>query len=157
MKPIPLLFLVLTACRPADRAPAAANPPETATVANMPAVTLPPDLDRVLRDYEREWRAKDAVKLAALFTPDGFVLPNNEPPARGTEGIVKAYTGHGGPLTLAALAYAVDDSVGYIVGTYGGPDVAAHTGKYLLALRRTPGGPWLIAADIDNGNHRPDR
>ena len=92
-----------------------------------------------------------------IFTPDGFVLPSSEPPARGTAGIVQAYTGHGGPLTLAALAYAVDDTVGYIVGTYGGPDVATHTGKYLLALRRAPGGPWLIAADMDNGNSRPGR
>jgi hypothetical protein len=157
MKRIALL-LFLGACRPADRpaAPATREPSPPAT-AGMPAIALPPELDRILRDYERDWRAKDAVKLAALFTEDGFVLPNNEPPARGAAGIVGAYTGHGGPLTLAALAYAVDDTVGYIVGTYGGPDVATHEGKYLLALRRAPGGPWLIAADMDNANSGPDR
>ena len=155
MKTIALLLL-LAACRPADRPPAAGEPGAPVT-ANLPAITLPPELDRVLRDYEREWRANDAPKLAALFTADGFVLPSNEPPARGAAGIVEAYTGHGGPLTLAALAYAVDDTVGYIVGTYGGPDVVTHTGKYLLALRRAPGGPWLIAADMDNGNSRPGR
>ena len=66
----------------------------------------------------------------------------------------KAYTGRGGPLNLAALAYATADTVGYIVGTYGGPDPATHTGKYLLALRRSPGGPWLIAADMDNSSTR---
>ena len=153
MKTIALLVL-LAACRPADRPPAAGEPDAPVT-ANMPAIALPPELDRVLRDYEREWRANDAPKLAALFTPDGFVLPSSEPPARGTAGIVQAYTGRGGPLTLAALAYAVDDTVGYIVGTYGGPDVATHTGKYLLALRRAAGGRWLIAADMDNGNSRP--
>ena len=120
----------------------------------MPTIPLPPELDRVLRDYEQQWRAKNATGLAALFTPDGFVLPSNEPPARGTAGIEKAYAGNGGPLTLAALAYAVDDTVGYIVGTYGGPDVTQHSGKYVLALRRAPGGPWLIAADMDNGNSR---
>jgi ketosteroid isomerase-like protein len=153
-----LLLLLLAACRAADRpaAPAASEPAPPVT-SGMPGIALPPELDRILRDYEREWRAKDAAKLAALFTDDGFVLPNNEPPARGAAGIVRAYTGHGGPLTLAALAFAVDDTVGYIVGTYGGPDVTTHEGKYLLALRRAPGGPWLIAADMDNENAGPDR
>ena len=95
--------MLLAACRPADRRdPRQVN--EAPVTANMPSITLPPELDRVLRDYEREWRANDAAKLAALFTADGFVLPSNEPPARGAAGIVEAYTGHGGPLTLAALA-----------------------------------------------------
>ncbi len=39
---------------------------------------------------------------------------------------------------------------GFIIGAFarqaGEPDV----GKFVLALRRKPGGPWLIAADIDN-------
>jgi len=149
---IALLVLALSACRPAQpSAEQGSRPPVTA---GMPAVPLPPELDRVLRDYEQQWRAKNASGLAALFTPDGFVLPNNEPPARGTASIEKAYAGNGGPLTLAALAYAVDDTVGYIVGTYGGTDVTRHSGKYVLTLRRAPGGPWLIAADMDNGNSR---
>jgi len=143
-----LSLSILPGCQPTQQD---ARPPVTA---GMPTMTLPPDLDRVLRDYEQQWRAKNATGLAALFSPDGFVLPNNEPPARGTAGIAKAYAGSGGPLTLAALAYAVDDTVGYIVGTYGGSDVTQHSGKYVLALRRAPGGPWLIAADMDNGNSR---
>lgn len=32
----------------------------------------------------------------------------------------------------------------------GGPDA----GKCILAVRRSPGGPWKIAADMDNGNSR---
>jgi len=28
-------------------------------------------------------------------------------------------------------------------------------GKYTLTLRRTPGGPWLIFSDMDNGNQPP--
>lgn len=153
MKITALVLLLLAACRPVDRAPVpAANESSKPAVPALPPIALPPELDRVLRDYEREWGAKDAAKLAALFTPDGFVLPNGEPPRRGTAGIIEAYTGDGGPLTLAALAYAVDDTVGYIVGTYGGPDVSTHFGKYVLALRREPGGPWLIAADMDNAS-----
>lgn len=39
----------------------------------LPSVQLPPALDRVLRDYERHWRAGNADSLTALFTMDGFV------------------------------------------------------------------------------------
>ncbi|NNE34150.1 MAG: DUF4440 domain-containing protein, partial [Rhodothermales bacterium] len=37
-------------------------------------MTLPPELDRVLRDYEQAWRSSDEVVLAKLFAHDGFVL-----------------------------------------------------------------------------------
>jgi hypothetical protein len=30
-------------------------------------------------------------------------------------------------------------------------------GKFVLALRRAPGGPWMIAADIDNSSQMPRR
>jgi hypothetical protein len=43
--------------------------------AGLPSVTLPPELDRVLRDYETAWTAKDAARLAKLFAEDGYVLP----------------------------------------------------------------------------------
>jgi ketosteroid isomerase-like protein len=123
----------------------------------MASVTLPAELDRVLRDYERAWQAKDPAALAALFTEDGFVLPNGKPPVRGREAIRAAYQDAGGALKLRALAYTVADTVGYIIGAYAWGDAAAvgDNGKFMLALRRAPGGPWLIAADIDNMNRRP--
>lgn len=147
------VLLALAACRPAPReaAPPGQAPPAVAT---LPSITLPPDLDRVLRDYERDWRANNAAGLSMQFTDDGFVLSPGHPPVRGRASIAAEYTGRGGPLTLAALAYATGDTVGYIVGTYGGPDAATHTGKYLLALRRAPGGTWMIAADMDNASTR---
>lgn len=116
----------------------------------LPSVELPAPLERVLRDYERAWQGRDAAGLAALFAEDGFVLSNRSQPVRGREAIRRHYERAGGPLALRALAFATSDSVGYIVGAFatqtGGPDV----GKFVLALRRRPGGPWLIAADIDN-------
>lgn len=57
----------------------------------LPSVTLPAGLDRVLRDYERHWRAGNADSLAALFTADGFVLQPGRLPVRGMEGITAAY------------------------------------------------------------------
>jgi len=128
-------------------------PPNPAPLASA---SLPAELDRVLRDYERAWQAGDAAALAALFTEDGFVLGSGRPPVRGREAIRAAYQNAGGNLRLRALAYAVQDSLGYIIGAYryGADADAPDTGKFILALRRSPGSPWLIVADIDNGNSR---
>lgn len=122
----------------------------------LPHVQLPPELDRVLRDYERAWQAHDAAALAALFTEDGFVLGSGRPPVRGRAAVVESYTEAGGPLSLRAYAYAVDDSVGYIIGAYAGRPDRPDEGKFILALRRQRGGPWQIAADMDNLNRRPN-
>lgn len=119
---------------------------------DLPSVALPLALDRVLRDYEGAWRAKDAAALAALFTEDGFVLSQGRPPVRGRENIRERYKGSGGPLFLRALAYKTDGSVGYIIGAYGGTK-ERDDGKFNLALRRVRG-KWLIAADMDNSNQR---
>lgn len=122
---------------------------------DLPSVTLPPPLDRVLRDYERAWTARDAAALAELFTEDGFVLSPGKPPVRGRDAIRAAYTGAGGgPVVLRALAYKTDGSVGYIIGAYGRAKGGSDDGKFNLALRRVKG-RWLIAADMDNSNRRP--
>lgn len=133
-------------------------PVPAATPADAPDVVLPPELDRVLRDYERAWRAGDAVALAALFAEDGFILQSNRPPVRGRKAIQAAYEGgSGGPLRLRALAFFTEATTGYIVGAYGYGDGHGDTGKFTLTLRRTPGQPWLIFSDMDNQNAPPKR
>ena len=128
-----------------------ADPP---TPAAMPSVTMPPELTRVLTDYEAAWGKKDAAALAALFATDGFVLSSGVPPVRGREAIQKHYTGQGGSLALRALHFATEGSVGYIIGGFarerGTPDV----GKFTLTLRKESG-RWFIVSDMDNGNSRP--
>ena len=131
---------------------AGAPPPGPAA---LPSVALPPELDRVLRDYERAWQAKDAAGLAALFAEDGFVLASNRPPVRGREAIRAAYAGAGGPLALRALAFSTEGPVGYIIGAFGRTKDGEDSGKFVLALRRGADGRWLIAADMDNSNRRP--
>jgi uncharacterized protein (TIGR02246 family) len=117
----------------------------------LPSISLPAELDRVLRDYERGWRAGNEKALAELFTEDGFV-PTGGGWVRGRDGIRRTYETQQGDLQLRALAYAVADTVGYIVGAYGYGPEAGDRGKFVLALRRSPGGQWLIAADIDQSN-----
>lgn len=131
---------------------------QTATPAppSLPSIVLPAELDRVLRDYERAWRAGDENALAALFTEDGFV-PTGQGWVRGRDAIRATYQNSQGDLHLRALAFAVQDTVGYIVGAYGYGDAAPvpDRGKFVLVLRRARGGQWLIAADLDQSNRQP--
>ena len=126
-------------------------PPPPPPPPPLSSIALPPELDRVLRDYERHWRAGDEQALATLFTADGFV-PTRGAWVRGSDGIRKTYESFSGDLRLRALAYATGDTVGYIVGAYRYGEGASDGGKFVLALRRARGGPWLIAADIDQSN-----
>ncbi len=120
-------------------------------LAQPASVDLPPDLDRVLRDYEAAWTARDPSALAALFTEDGFVLPSSNPPARGRKAIQQFYTGHGGPLFLRAFAFAIEGEIGYILGGYAGQEGGPDGGKFTLTLRKV-GGRWMIVSDMDNTN-----
>ncbi len=135
----------------------AQNASEPAASAELPSVALPPELDRVLRDYERAWRAGDAASLASLFAEDGFVLQSNRPPIRGRPAIQAAYEGQGegGPLRLRALAFTTMDTIGYVIGAYSYGNMSGDMGKFTLTLRRVPGKPWLIFSDMDNLNAKP--
>ncbi|HEU5251375.1 MAG TPA: DUF4440 domain-containing protein [Thermoanaerobaculia bacterium] len=136
--------------------PVAAKPiaylPTPTPAPPLPSVDLPPELDRVLRDYERAWAARNAEALARLFTRDGFVMSSGKPPVRGWDAIRRAYAKAGGQLALRALAFATEGSVGYIIGAFGRTEASGDTGKFILALRREADGRWMIAADMDNSN-----
>ncbi len=132
--------------------PAQQPAPAAAPAAAAPSVTLPAELDRVLRDYERGWVARDARALAELFSHDGFVLRMGSPPVRGRAAIEEAYRGAGGPLHLRALAFESDGSVGYVIGGFSSAAGRPDDGKFVLTLRKSPAGRWEITADIDNPN-----
>ncbi|MEX2111176.1 MAG: nuclear transport factor 2 family protein [Gemmatimonadaceae bacterium] len=141
-------------CFAAALSPAAAQSP-AAINSQLPSVSLPAALDRVLRDYERAWRSGDATAVAALFSVDGFVLQNGRAPVRGRAAIAKAYAGQaGGELRLRALAYSVADTVGYIIGAYSYGNTQGDIGKFTLTLRRPRDGRWEIFSDMDNGNQQ---
>jgi ketosteroid isomerase-like protein len=130
-----------------------AAPSPAARVAD---VALPAALDRVLRDYEQAWRTGDAKALAGLFAEDGFILQSNQLPVRGRAAIEAAYAGQGSsPLRLRALAYAAEETTGYIIGAYTYGNNVGDTGKFTLTLKRATGGPWMIFSDMDNTNAPP--
>ncbi len=120
-----------------------------------PTVPLPPDVARVLTDYEAAWRAHDAAALAGLFATDGFVLFPGSAPARGRAAIERHYAKAGGALFLRAFVYATDGRLGYVVGGFSHEAGKPDDGKFTLTLVRGEGGRWLIFSDMDNGNERP--
>lgn len=119
----------------------------------QPSVDLPDELDRVLRDYEQAWKAGDAEKLASLFVETGYVT-SDKGWLSGRDPIKAKYKGAGGDLRLRALAFQIEESTGFIVGAYGYGNEAATVdrGNFVLALRRSEDGTWLIVADLDKTN-----
>jgi ketosteroid isomerase-like protein len=126
--------------------------PGTAEPTQQPSVSLPPELARVLTDYERAWSKGDSAGLAQLFAEDGFVLSRENPAVRGRAAIGRFYSGPGGPLSLRAIAFATEGNVGYIIGAYGDRPGVPDYGKFTLTLRKDASQRWLIVSDMDNGN-----
>jgi ketosteroid isomerase-like protein len=119
-----------------------------------PSVVLPPELARVLTDYENAWKAGNAAALAGLFTEDGYVLSAGRGPTKGRAAIQKLYTRSGSPLSLRAIFYATQGDVGYIIGGYSAERDKSDDGKFTLTLRKSKDGRWLIVSDMDNSNQR---
>jgi ketosteroid isomerase-like protein len=140
-----LLALLLAASSALAEAPPAA----------LPTVDLPPELRRVLTDYETAWHApRNAAALSSLFAEDGFVLSSGHPPVRGRDAIRQYYTGPGGALSLRAFAFATNGSMGYIIGGFSRGVGTPEIGKFTLTLRKGTDGRWLIVSDMDNGNQQ---
>lgn len=127
---------------------------EMAATPGEASVDLPPELARVLTDYEAGWKSGDAKALANLFAEDGFVLPEGQPPVKGRAAIQKLYTSDGAPLSLRAFGYATHGDAGYIIGGYSRERGKPDDGKFTLTLRKAPDGRWLIVSDMDNSNRR---
>jgi ketosteroid isomerase-like protein len=130
--------------------------PDSIGVTPLPSVGLPPDLERVLRDYEQHWNAGNTAALVDLFTDDGFVKRRGGW-ISGHAALREALAGTSGALRLRAVSYAADERVGYIVGAYGygNEQSVPDRGLFVLALRRGDDGRWLIAADLDSAIQQP--
>lgn len=130
----------------------AGPPPQE--IREEPSIELPPELARVLTDYEAAWANRNAAALARLFVEDGFVLPEGHPPVRGRAKIEKYYSGSGGPLALRAFAFGTEGNVGYIIGGFARTKADQDRGKFTLTLRKSAEGRWLIVSDMDNANQQ---
>jgi ketosteroid isomerase-like protein len=118
------------------------------------SIDLPAPLARVLREYEGAWRARDAAALAQLFVDGEVVMPNGCAPVKGRAAVQSCYSGSGGDLSLRALAFATDATLGYIIGEYAPRDGEPAVGRFTLTLRKAASGQWLIVSDMDRAYPR---
>jgi len=132
---------------------AASGSPQPPAVPPQPSVTLPPELARVLTDYEAAWSSRDAAALSRLFADNRVVVPNACPPVKGRAAVQQCYTGSGGSLSLRAVAFGMDGSLGYIIGAYTQQKGQPDGGKFTLTLIKEEG-RWLILADMDRSYPR---
>ncbi|HEX7183031.1 MAG TPA: amidohydrolase family protein [Thermoanaerobaculia bacterium] len=117
----------------------------------LPAVELPQDLARLLRERAERWNDKTA--LAGLYVEDSLVLDTFSPSPGWIRGrdAVAAYlsTLFARAYRLTPLAYASEGSTGHLAGYFtrgGGADIR-HFGTFYLELVRGGDGAWRIAVE----------
>jgi predicted TIM-barrel fold metal-dependent hydrolase len=117
---------------------------------------LPPALNRVLKDFELHWHARDQAALAALFTEEG-IMQFGDAWRRGRPAIrVALLDSKGADIRFWAQAFGTSDSLAYIVGSYGHRTLPhlSDLGRLHLTLRLERDGIWRIAAAV-LGNVNP--
>jgi ketosteroid isomerase-like protein len=107
-------------------------------------------MSRYLDAYHRN----DAEALASLYASTGILLPPGRPLIRGREAIRRFWEqGMEADFQMENLEIGVSAGTGYAVGRYFIPpddENDAESGKYVIMVRRQPGGAWAVAADIWN-------
>jgi len=134
-----LLTIVLTGC---------ASPP-----AREFGRTEIDSINRLVQDFIAVYNAKNALKVAALFTGNGTVMPPNASAVQGTENVREYYVNRfakgASGLQLELRDVAGSGSLAYATGGYrltmappGGPE-RPDRGKFIFILRGT-GEKWLL-------------
>lgn len=110
-------------------------------------------ITNVVRDFSAAYNAKDAAKVATLFTGGAGLMPPNASTLRGTESIqayfVNRFDQGASDLVIEPKDIAGSGALAYITGTYrlklapaGGPE-QRDRGKFLWVLRNFSG-KWLL-------------
>ncbi len=115
----------------------------------LPAVELPADLARLLREREKGWN--DPSALAGLYTEDSLLFDQREPRWIRGRADVTSYLAEtfARPYRVTPIAYGMEGSAGHI-GAYftrGDGDSARHFGQVLFSLRKGTDGGWQIVAE----------
>lgn len=123
-----------------------------------------PGLLKPANEFAAAVKAKDAAKVASLYTEDAVLMPPNEPMVKGRQTIQafmqRQFDGGIQEVTFSHLESATSGATGYAAGTYvlsfkskdGQP--GTDNGKYLEIWKRI-GGEWKIAYDIFNSDKPP--
>lgn len=130
-------------------------------VGDAAASSRPDTANEILRRYADAFNNRSASDLAALYAEDACLLPPGRPLIRGRREIERDWRRlrafERGTLRLpSVVSRDFGETTGYLVGyfSYGSfresDRAPAADAKFVLCVKRTPEGEWLIAADIWN-------
>lgn len=112
----------------------------------LPPVTLPPELDRLLRDREK---VSGAPPVGDVFTEDAIILQFQEGRWwKGHERINRFINNLSPGLKFIPRGYAADGSSGYIAGGVRVDASEADNLNFLLGIRKRADGRWQIASEM---------
>ena len=117
------------------------------------------------REFSARYERGDAAGMAALYTPDGVILPPGRNASSGVRALTAYWTLAPGTRVLEHRAtpdsIVVAGSVAYDWGTFRvrTQDSTGTTregfGKYVIVWRESPPGTWRMHLDIWNASPRP--
>lgn len=125
-------------------------------------------IDDVRSRYMSAYNAGDAAALAALFADDAISMPDHHAPVEGRAAIESyfrdMFTQYSGNLTVTPGETEVTGDIAHEHGTFSvtltpkaGGSGMTEDGKYLVILKRSGDGVWLLHHNIGNANteHAP--
>jgi predicted TIM-barrel fold metal-dependent hydrolase/ketosteroid isomerase-like protein len=130
------------------------------SVQPLPAVKLPDDLDRFLREKERRAKEGTVAAVKDLYTEDALVLdPTRSCWLRGPAALKYVAVNATGN-KLVPNGYDLGDAAGYVTGTQVSGEGASlrHVSTFHYALKKGAGGKWRIAVETftDKGPPVPE-
>ncbi len=103
-------------------------------------------INQLIAQFVEVYNAKDATKVALLFTDGGFVMPPNASTVRGTENVrihyQKRFDQGAGDLSLEPQTVAGSGSLAFASGDYrltmapAGAEAQRDRGKFIFILRQ---------------------
>jgi uncharacterized protein (TIGR02246 family) len=121
-------------------------------------------LNKLREDYIIAFNAADAPQIAATYSEDAVLMPQNQEPVTGRTAIEAYYKNlhsqvnakislTSQELTMIGEDAAVDRGT-YVMSfaTKAGGTPVEDAGKYLVILQRQPDGSWKATHDIDNSS-----
>jgi predicted TIM-barrel fold metal-dependent hydrolase len=120
---------------------------------SLPAVTLPPELERLLREREQISGTRD---LRGVYTDDAQILDVSEAEdhwMRGADAIRYMVAAYAPDMRFVPNAYRIDGTSGYVAGVVrdaGSTDDAMY---FTFGLRKGTDGRWQIA--VESATNKP--
>jgi uncharacterized protein (TIGR02246 family) len=115
--------------------------------------------------FSTVFNSNDAASLAAMYADDAIVMVANQPAVEGRQAIQSMYEAMFKantvkvaltPLeTQVAGGWAYDRGNATTTVTPKAGKPLEESGKYLVVLKRLPGGLWKVYREIDNSNNPP--